>query len=61
MSGGVGRRHSLDPVLLWLWLAAAALIAPLAWEFTYATGAALKSQKNKKTKKSRERARVVNA
>ena len=34
------------PALLWLWcrLAAAALILPLAWEFPYATGAALKKQ-----------------
>ena len=34
MSCGVDIRHSLDPVLLWLWcrLAAAALVQPLAWE-----------------------------
>ena len=34
VSSGVGLRHSLDPVLLWLWhrLAAMALIQPLAWE-----------------------------
>ena len=38
---------------LWLWcrLAAIALIHPLAWEFTYATGAALKRPKEKKKKK----------
>ena len=40
----------MDPV--WLWpkhrLAAATLIHPLAWEFTYATSAALNKNKNKK-------------
>ena len=37
-----------DPVLLWLWwrLAAAAPVAPLAWELPYAAGAALKKKKN---------------
>ena len=44
MSCGVGRRHSSDPLLLWLWcrLAAAAPIQPLAWELPYAIGAAIK-------------------
>ena len=44
MSCGVGRRHGLDPALLWLWCgpAAVALIGPLAWEIPYAEGAALK-------------------
>ena len=43
VSCGVGRRHSSDPVLLWLWrrLAATALIRPLAWELPYAVGVAL--------------------
>ena len=53
MSCGVGRRHGLDPTLLWLWLwlwlwhrsAAAALIQPLAWEPPTAAGAALKRKK----------------
>ena len=38
--------------MLWLWcrLAAVALIGPLAWEFPYATGAAIKSKKKKKKK-----------
>ena len=40
MSCGVGHRHSSDPVLLWLWLAAAAMIGLLAWESLYAVGAA---------------------
>ena len=46
----------LDPALLWLWcgLAAVALIRPLAKEFPYVMGVALKSQKKKK-KKERER------
>ena len=42
---GVGGRHSLDPVLLWLWCrlaAAAPLDLSLAWEPPYASGAALK-------------------
>ena len=42
-----GHRYGLDPVLLWLWclLAAVALIQPLAWELSYATGAVLKKKK----------------
>ena len=56
VSCGVGRRCSLDLVLLWLWcrLAAVAPIPPLAWEPPYATGAAqeiAKRQKDKKKKK----------
>ena len=49
MSCGVGRRHSSDPMLLWLWcrLAAAAPILLLAWEFPYAAGVALKKDKKK--------------
>ena len=42
MSYAVGHRCGSDLVLLWLWLAAAALIRPLAWEFPYAEGVALK-------------------
>ena len=39
-----------DPVLLWLWRrpGAIALIEPLAWEYSYAVGTALKRQKKKK-------------
>ena len=50
MSCGVGHRQGPDPVLLWLWcrLAAVAPIGPLAWERSYAAGAALKRQKKKK-------------
>ena len=53
MSCGVGRRHGLDPRLLWLWRrpAAIALIEPLAWEPPSATGVAPKRQKTKKLKK----------
>ena len=49
MSCGVGRRHSSDPVFLWLWPrpVAVALIRPLAWEPPYAMGVALKRQKTK--------------
>ena len=44
MSCGVGRRHSSDPALLWLWCrpAAVAPIQPLAWELPYAAAVALK-------------------
>ena len=50
MSCGVGHGHSLDPALPWLWhwLAAVALIQPLAWEPPYAIGVALKDRKKKK-------------
>ena len=49
MSCGVGHRHGLDLVLLWLWCrpAAAAPIGPLAWEPPCATGVALKRKKKK--------------
>ena len=49
VSCGVGCRHGLDPVLLWLWHrpVAAAPIRPLAWEPPYAMGVALKRQINK--------------
>ena len=41
------------PAMLWLWcrLAAAAPIRPLAWEFPYATGVALKGKKIKNKNK----------
>ena len=47
MSSGVGCRHGLDPVLLWLWHrpVATVLIGPLAWESSYAPGATLKRTK----------------
>ena len=50
MSYGVGHRHGLDPVLLWLWYrpVATAPIRPLDWEPPYAMGAALERQKDKK-------------
>ena len=37
MSCGIGRRHGLDPTLLWLWCrpGAATPIQPLAWESPY--------------------------
>ena len=51
MSYVVGHRCGWDLMLLWLWLAAIALIEPLAWESPYATGTTLKRQKTKKKKK----------
>ena len=56
VSRGVGCRCGLDPELLWLWHrpAATALIRPLAWEPSYAEGAAQamakKPEKDKKKK-----------
>ena len=49
MSCGVGYRHGSDVALLWLWcrLAAAAPIQSLAWELSYALGAALKKKKKR--------------
>ena len=47
MSCGAGRRRGSDPMWLWLCLAAAALIRPLAWEHSYATGGAIKSEASK--------------
>ena len=50
MSFGVGCRHSLDPVLLWLWcrLTAAAPVQPLASELPHATNGALKGKRERK-------------
>ena len=49
MSCGVGHRHGLDPVLLWLWRRPVATvpIGLLAWEPPYAMRKALKRQQNK--------------
>ena len=49
MSCGVGRRHSLYPVLLLLWPAAAALIRPLAWELPCAVDAAPPKKKRRQS------------
>ena len=57
----MGHRCTLDPTLLWLWPRpeSAALIQPLAWEFPYALGVALKRHTPQKKKKKRERERKV--
>ena len=49
VSCDVGRRLSLNPVLLWLWhrQEATTPIRPLAWDPPYATGAALEKIKKK--------------
>ena len=54
MSCGAGCRRSLDPVLLWLWRrqVATAPIRPLAWEPSYAAGAALKKKKEKEKERN---------
>ena len=56
MSCGIGRRHGLEPALLWLWWRPVAtdLIGPLAWEPPYAMGAALK-EKDKKQKTNKKK------
>ena len=50
VSCGVGHRHILDLMLLWLWCrpVAVAPIRTLLWEPLYAVEAALKGQKDKK-------------
>ena len=50
MNCGVGCRHGSDPELLRLWcrLVATSPIRPLAWEHSYAAGAALEKAKKKK-------------
>ena len=49
MSYGVGGKHGLDPMLLWLWhrLASAAPVRHLAWELLNATVTALKTKTKK--------------
>ena len=41
-------------LLLWQWLAAAAPIQSLAWEFLYAMGVAIKSKKQKTQKQNKK-------
>ena len=50
-----GRRHSLDPTLLWLWCrpVATAPVQLLAGEPPYATGVSLKKQKKKEKKRKK--------
>ena len=57
MSCGVGRRHSLDLALLWLWSrsVAIALIGPLAWEPAYAASEAPKRPKTKQNKTKKQK------
>ena len=52
VSCDVGRRHCLEPALLWLWLrpAAVAPIRLLAWELPCSVGVALKSKTEKERK-----------
>ena len=59
MSCGVGRRRGSDPALLWLWHrpVATAPIQPLAWEHSYAAGAAqeIATTTDKKTNKKKKK------
>ena len=62
-SSGVGHKYSLDPMLLWLGCrpAAVAPIGPLAWEFPYAAGAALKkTNEQKHTQKHKKKTHEKN-
>ena len=54
VSCGVGRRHGLDPALLWLWCSPAAVapIRSLSWEPPCATSVALKIHTHKKKLKT---------
>ena len=54
MNCGIGCRLGLDPALLWLWLAAAAPVWPLAWELPCAVGVALKKKKKREREKERK-------
>ena len=61
LSCGVGGRHGLDPV--WLWLCrrtATAPIQPLTWEPPYAVVQACKDKKKKKKKKKKRIYRYIN-
>ena len=53
----LGRRHGLDPLLLWLWRRpeATAPIRPLACVPPCATGVALEKTKQKKKEKEKEK------
>ena len=57
MNCGVGHRHGLDLVLLWLWhrLEVISPIRPLGWETSFATGAGLEKTKKKKGKKEKRK------
>ena len=56
----VGQRHGSDPALPWLWHepAAAAPIGPLAREFPYARGTAIKKRKEKKKRLDKQKNKV---
>ena len=60
MSYGVGCRRGSDSALLWLWCrpAAAAPNGPLAWEFPYAEGMALKSKKQTNEQKQKQKQNI---
>ena len=61
MSCGVGHRLGSDLMWLWLWCrpVAAAPVQPLAWKHPYATGAALKSNKQKQKTNSYKEMKVT--
>ena len=56
MSCGVGRRHSSDPALLWLWrrLVTTAPIRPPPWELPYAAEVSQENGKKTKTKQNKK-------
>ena len=56
VSSGVGRRYSLDLMLVWLWgrPVAAVLIRPLVWELPNAAGSSPKKQRKKSRKREKK-------
>ena len=56
MSCDLARRHSSDPMLLWLWCgpAAVSLIGSLAWVTPYAVGCGPEKDEGTKKKKKKE-------
>ena len=59
MSYGVGHRRGLDLAWLWNRPLATALIQPLAWEPSYAVGAALEKTKRQKKKKKKMKKKAL--
>ena len=55
MSCGVGHRHGLDSMLLWLWRRPVAIapIRPRAWEPPHAAGVAQEKAKRQKKEKKK--------
>ena len=55
MNCGIGHRHGSDPMFLWLQLAAAAMIQPLAWGLGTSICCTCSPKRMKERKRERER------